>query len=287
MGVVESIAPKKARPKAVMDSFFPERERALAEEFGRNGYVIRPVDDRDALDELRENIVRIVCDKAKLPFPADVNHFLNTVHRVLPVEKLNEVRLHTYRTMNAAPWFRPTYFGLARSIIETLVGNELAMQNRVNLSIQFPDDDSSLLPIHADAFGGETPFQVVEWLPLVDCHKTKTMFILPKPASERVYASFTKYQGRGMDSLFEDVKDELVWCEVPYGHVLVFSPNYLHGGVVNVEPETRWSMNCRLTGLFTPYRGAEKKLGSFYLPITTRPVTRIGLNYREPTGFSE
>jgi sporadic carbohydrate cluster 2OG-Fe(II) oxygenase len=63
-------------------------------------------------------------------------------------------------------WFRPTYFGPARSTIETLVGNELAMQDRVNLSIQLPRDDSSLLPIHADAFGGETPFQVVEWLPL-------------------------------------------------------------------------------------------------------------------------
>ena len=177
--------------------------------------------------------------------------------------------------------------GASCSIIEPLVGNELAMQNRVNLSIQLPEDDSSLLPIHADAFGGETPFQVVEWLPLVDCHSTKSMFILPRPACERVYAEFRKYEGKGMDTLFEDVKDELVWCDVPYGHVLVFSPNQLHGGVINREPETRWSMNCRLTGLFTPYRGAEKKLGSYYLPITTRAVTRVGMAYQEPSGFEE
>ena len=39
----------------------------------------------------------------------------------------------------------------------------------------------------------------------------------------------------------------MVWCNVPYGHVLVFSPNYLHGGMINAEPETRWSMNCRFT----------------------------------------
>jgi sporadic carbohydrate cluster 2OG-Fe(II) oxygenase len=69
--------------------------------------------------------------------------------------------------------------------------------------------------------------------------------------------------------------------------VLVFSPNFLHGGVVNEEPETRWSMNCRFTGLFTPYTGAEKKLGSYYLPITMRPVTRMALQYREPSGFKE
>ena len=85
----------------------------------------------------------------------------------------------------------------------------------------------------------------------------------------------------------DDVKDDVTWLDVPYGTVLVFSPNYLHGGVVNRETETRWTMNCRLTGLFTPYRGAEKKLGSYYLPITTRPVSKIGLTYKEPTGFSE
>ena len=46
-------------------------------------------------------------------------------------------------------------------------------------------------------------------------------------------------------------------------------------------------MNCRITGLFTPYTGAEKKLGSYYLPITTRPVTKLGAAYREPSGFKE
>lgn len=268
-------------------SFFSTKEKELAEEFATNGYVIRPVDEKAMLDELRSKIVEITCDYLKIPFPNDVDEYLNHFDKRCPVERLNELRLHTYRTMNAQPWFRPTYFALARSVIETLVGNELAMQNRVNLSIQLPNDDSSLLPIHADAFGGETPFQVVEWVPLVDCYKTKTMFILPKSKSEETYAGFTRYEGKGMDALFDEVKDDLVWLNVPYGSVLVFSTNYLHGGVVNREPEARWSMNCRLTGLFTPYRGAEKKLGSFYLPITTRSVTKIGLGYREPTGFNE
>lgn len=271
----------------LMTSFFSSKEKDLADEFAANGYVIRPVDDKEMLDELRGKIVEIVCEELDAPFPNDIDEFLNHFDRWCPVEQLNALRLATYRKMNAQPWFRPTYFTLARSLVETLVGNELAMQNRVNLSIQLPEDDSSLLPIHADAFGGETPFQVVEWLPLVDCYKTKSMFILPKIHSESTYLKFTKYEGQGMDALYDEVKDDLVWLDVPYGHVLVFSTNYLHGGVVNREPEARWSMNCRLTGLFTPYRGAEKKLGSFYLPITTRPVTKIGIDYREPSGFSE
>lgn len=268
-------------------SFISSRDQALAEEFLAQGYVIKPVDDSGMLDEFRARLTAIVCSKLGVDVPKDIGAFLNGFHEVCPVEKLNEVRLGTYRAMNAEPWFRPTYHALARSIVETLVGNELAMQNRVNLSIQLPEDDSSLLPIHADSFGGETAYQVVQWTPLVDCHDTKSMFFLPKPKSEAVYAEFTKYEGKGMDTLFDDVKDDLIWCEVPYGHVLVFSPNNLHGGAINRERETRWTMNCRFTGLFTPYRGAEKKLGSYYLPITTKPVTRVGMTYAEPTGFKE
>ena len=40
--------------------------------------------------------------------------------------------------MNQAPWLRkPT--SCARNAIETLVGNELAMQKNINLSIQMPE----------------------------------------------------------------------------------------------------------------------------------------------------
>ena len=31
------------------------------------------------------------------------------------------------------------------------------------VSIQLPDDDSSLLPVHTDAWAGNSPFEVVDW----------------------------------------------------------------------------------------------------------------------------
>ena len=43
-------------------------------------------------------------------------------------------------------------------MLETIVGNELAMQLRVNLSIQLPGDDSSLLPLHSDVWSGDSQF---------------------------------------------------------------------------------------------------------------------------------
>ena len=52
------------------------------------------------------------------------------------------------------------------------------MQKNINLSIQMPGDDSSMLPVHADVLNGDSPFEVVLWVPLVDCHATKSMYIL-------------------------------------------------------------------------------------------------------------
>ena len=76
---------------------------------------------------------------------------------------------------------------MAKPYIEAIAGNELAMQ-KINLSIQLPQDDSSLLAVHSDVWGRATsPFEIVVWVPLVDCYKTKTMYILPPKKKNIVF----------------------------------------------------------------------------------------------------
>jgi sporadic carbohydrate cluster 2OG-Fe(II) oxygenase len=272
---------------SLTETFFSKEESHLAGEFLSSGYVIRDVEDRAALDEMRREIVRLAASSIGKPLAKSDEDFLNETHDFVPLDKLNEFRLGLYRELNAKQWFRPTYYRLARGMVHGLVGNELAMQNRINLSIQMPLDRTSLLDIHADVFGGDSPYQVVQWLPLVDVRATKSMFILPRPRSDKVIADMKSFAKGGMSALYAAVKEELVWLEIPYGKVLIFTPNVLHGNVVNEEPTTRWSLNTRFTGLFTPYGTAERTLGSYYVPITPRPVTRVGMEYREPTGFDE
>jgi hypothetical protein len=43
----------------VISSFVRREEQALADEFAANGYVVRPMDDREALDELRRVVAQI------------------------------------------------------------------------------------------------------------------------------------------------------------------------------------------------------------------------------------
>src|SRR5262245_42536647 len=190
-------------------SFVSEGEKSLSREFMAKGYVICDVDDRAVLDEMRTRIIAIACDFLKRPMPTDHGEFLDYIHKIVPVSQLNELRLTIYRQMNREPWLRPSYFSLARRAVECLVGNELAMQSKVNLSVQMPNDDSSLLDIHADVFGGETPFQVVEWLPLVDVYDTKSMFILPSQESAAVTARLHEIGDGGMARLYDMVKDDI------------------------------------------------------------------------------
>ena len=154
------------------------------------------------------------------------------------------------------------------------------MQSRINLSIQLPKDDSSLLPIHADTWSGVSPFETVIWLPLVDCYKTKSMYILPPKKNEILNKLFLDKKIKKSDDIFEKIKKDLIWLEVKYGQVLIFDQSLPHGNRINKETETRWTMNCRFKSIFTPY--ADKKIGEFYEPITLKAASKRGIAYKLP-----
>ncbi len=270
---------------AGMTGFFELSEVQACQDFLDNGFVIRPAADPAALERLRDLVAGAAAQALDLPLPADVEDFLNGIHRHVAVDGLNDVRLQAINAVNAEPWVRRAYFEIARDGLELLVGNELVMQRRLNLSIQMPDDDSSLLAAHADVYDGDSPFEVVVWLPLVDCRDSKSMFFLPPEANARIEAEFGRYQTGSTEDLFRDVEDDLVWIDIPYGSYLLFNQNMIHGNRVNRINETRWSMNCRFKSVFSPYAG--KRLGEFFEPITLRPASRIGMRHELPERFHE
>ena len=144
--------------------FFDDKEAELNRQFLEAGYIKGKVEDRESLEKIRQTIEHLVADYfgETIPHHGDL---LNQIHHRVKPSDLNKLRVHIIQKMNDEPWLRIEYFKLARSMLETIVGNELAMQLRVNLSMQLPNDDSSLLPVHADVWSGDSPFEVVVWLP--------------------------------------------------------------------------------------------------------------------------
>jgi len=273
------------RDMATETAFFSTEETALAERFLRDGYVILPAEDSAALGRIQRATASAAATHLDLVLDNDATAFLDAVHETVDVAGLNDLRLAVIRSLLGEPWLRPAYFSLARSAIGALCGNELAMQRGMGLSVQLPGDTSSLLPLHADVWDGDSPFELVLWTPLVDAMKTKSMFIAPLARDRDIQAGMHAHQSGSVEQFFETMRDQVVFLDVPYGSVLLFSQTLMHGNRVNEEATTRWSLNCRFKSLLSPY--ADKKLGEFFEPITLRPATRVGSDYRLPEGFDE
>ena len=259
--------------------FFDKAETELAENFEKNGYVVVPIADIEAFQSI-QNVFYEFISKSLQSKKIDLEFHLNHIHEFVAAETLNEFRLSIIQGLNSVDHFREWYYRIAKPYLEILVGNELAMQRRVNLSIQYPNDESSLLPVHADTWSGDSPFEIVVWVPLVDCFGTKAMFILPPEPAQNLNKAFAEMKNCDSEKIFQFIEKDIEWIKIEKGKILIFNQTLPHGNRVNVEKETRWSMNCRFKGVFTPY--ADKKLGEFFEPITLRPLSKIAMNYELP-----
>ncbi|MEO1368216.1 MAG: sporadic carbohydrate cluster 2OG-Fe(II) oxygenase, partial [Acidobacteriota bacterium] len=171
-------------------SFTDPAEEALGRQLLGTGWVKLPAEDPDALGRIRSAAATLAAEHLGVDAPAggDVGPWLDDLASRCDPADLNPLRLHVFHGLNARDWLRPAVFHLARRALHALVGNELAMQRRVNLSIQMPGDAGSLLPLHADSWSGDSPYEIVLWIPLVDARATKSLFVLPRPEHDRLLA---------------------------------------------------------------------------------------------------
>ena len=259
-------------------SFLTPEEIALSDNFMRNGFVVCDAESPEILESIRQDVTQIAINWLKQSQLESKAFELSNSHNFVTNERLNDLRLTIFTEINKITDIRQRYFWLARQSLTTLVGNELAMQNKVNLSIQQPNDESSVLPIHSDIWTGDSPFQVVLWVPLTDASKSNSMFLLPPNESREARQRVAAGEFKSMDQIESEYHSQMVTMVVPYGKVLIFDSNCLHGNVLNETKTVRWSINCRFTGLLTPFTNPERRLGTYYLPITTRAATKMGLS---------
>ncbi len=256
-------------------NFLSKEEISKSKKFQQNGFLISKIENKKSLNYLKNLIVKntkVILGKKNID--------LNQIHTFISPNDLNDFRLTLIDKINKDKNTRFHYFNSAREALYNLAGNELMMQKSINLSIQLPEDDSSLLPIHSDVWSGDSPHEINLWLPLVDCYKTKSMYILENKHIKKFNYEFKNKKIKNSKQIFNLVKNKIKWLKVDYGNFLIFNQALPHGNIVNQENETRWSMNCRFKSIFSPY--GDKKIGEFFVPITTRPMTNIGLNFEFP-----
>ena len=261
-------------------SFLTLEDAKISNEFKRNGYVIRNIADKKALDYIQSKFVKLIKKNYKFEKSYSNEKIFNLIHKKIKKNQLNDFRLKIINQINKDENCRYSYFKVTKPHLEAIVGNELVMQKKINLSIQLPEDRNSLLPVHSDVWSGDSPFEAVVWLPLVNCFKTKSMYILPANLINKFNKKISKKNYQNSEKVFQLIKRKVKWIKINYGQVLIFNQSLPHGNRINRETETRWSLNCRFKNIFSPY--GDKKIGEFFEPITLRAASEIGLKYKLP-----
>ena len=252
-----------------------KKELIIKKEFLNRGYIIKKIKNKKSLNFIKKLIIKKIEKQILIKNPD-----LNKIHKFINKEDLNNFRLSLYEDLNKNERFKFHYFNLGREILYELVGNEIMMQKKINLSIQLPGDESSLLPIHSDVWSGDSPYEINLWMPLVNCYKTKSMYIIKQKDFNKFKVLLRQKKYSDSTKIFGLLKKKLKWLKVNYGEILIFNQTLPHGNVVNEENATRISLNCRFKSIFSPYK--DKKIGEFFIPVTTRAMTEIGINYKDP-----
>ena len=263
-----------------MPNFLNKQDIKISNEFKKKGYIVKNIKNKKVLKELQNNLIRTIKSCLNLKRKISNKVILNNIHNCVKENNLNEFRLNIINKINKSEKFKKNFYLVSKSFLETLVGNELVMQNKLNISIQAPSDSSSLLPVHSDVWSGDSPYEIVVWLPLVDCYKTKSMYILPQNKYQKFEKNFKRLGKLNSEKIYQFIKKDIQWINIKYGQIMLFNQTLPHGNRVNEETSTRWSINCRFKSIFSPY--GDKKLGEFFEPISLRMISDLGMKYKLP-----
>ncbi len=256
----------------------------IQKDFEKHGFIIVSV-DKNKLEKIRSLIKKTICKKINYKPTNDFlnnNYFFNNFHKLVNKKKLNEVRFSVYHMITKNRDTCNLYYELAKPYLDEIIGNELAMQKKINLSIQIPNDKDSLLDMHSDIYAGESPFQTVVWVPLVDVYDTKAMFFTSPKVNKKLNDEVLNKNKNTVKQIYKINKKKFWHLKANYGQIIIFSPLILHGNTVNVTKETRFSLNCRFKSLLSPYDvlvKSHRNIPNFYRPLNVKPMTKIGFNY--------
>ena len=186
---------------------------------------------------------------------------LSSLHKVINTQEINKERIKAYKAINTINNLKAKLKKTLFPTIQYLLGQDLAIQTKINLSIQMPGDKLSVLEPHQDYRSGDSPFQKVIWIPLTECRDTNCLYM-------------------------NDEEGHFRPVEANYGEVIIFDPNTVHGNVLNTTNKTRVSVNIRIKNWFTPDMGSyipDRQFGEYYEDFSFSTSTQRAFNLIEET----
>ena len=212
----------------------------------------------------------------------DLKEFdLANLHEHISASNVNQVRLAAFKFLNRSTGaFDATLDQIAGHALSDILGPDLLVQTKLNLSIQLPGDSTSQLDLHSDCWSGDSPFQVNLWMPLTNCYGTNSMFVVPQAESFMAIRELNRNTTLNCNELRKFILDKH-FLNLRFGQAVIFNPGLIHGNVVNQTNTTRVSVNVRFKGLFSPDADrthVSRSAGIYYRLFRLSTWTKLALD---------
>lgn len=209
---------------------------------------------------------------------------LSELHTKLAISGVNAIRMATFKHLNASSGrYDSVLDKIAGADLRTILGPDLLVQTKLNLSIQLPGDESSLLDLHSDCWSGDTPFQVNLWIPLTPCFSSNSMFLLSEVKTVSCVHLIKDNITLDKNTLSSFVSKE-DFLKLSKGEAIIFNPGLIHGNVPNRTNQTRVSINLRFKNAFSPDASSEhisRSAGPYYRKFKFSDWTELALRLQK------
>ena len=239
----------------------------------KNGHIIIDKYNNNSL----MNIKKIITNQIKKKY-SDFNSDLSDLHNQVDKKDINTLRLFLFNHLNSKVNWESEIKKLCLDELRLELGGDILVQSKINLSIQMPNDKTSILPAHSDCWSSDSPFQLNLWIPLTNAYSSNSMFILDQKQSLDIMDRI------GSDDLksFNPNKIKInskQFMTLSYGQILLFNPGLIHGNILNKTKQTRISLNLRFKSLFSPEptkNNPDRKFGTYYKKFLISENTIFG-----------
>jgi len=207
---------------------------------------------------------------------------LSDLHKVIELKHINELRIKAFHKINALAEWDVSWHSFVAPELTELLGPDLLIQRKLNLSIQCPFDHSSQLGLHTDTLSGQSPFELVTWLPLCRFEDEAGMYWFDRHTSAAMTRQMAEHEQDGLELIREQYWAKRRYVKIEVGQIALFTGTIFHGNMPHNSTKTRVSVNCRFKSLYSPESRTglnERGVGTFYKLLKSSAITRIASDY--------
>jgi len=219
--------------------------------FLKYGYVKIGFREQIGIASLRAELVHEIENYLNIQGCTSKITSLDQLHQVFKGSSINELRMHLINWINNRKNVNTVLIDESvLSLANEILGKDLLIQKRVNLVLQRPNDEDNS-ETHRD-FPANSAFEIVVWIPLVDCDEKMSIYLADKELSLVYTKRLRQSKGSDWSEVRSEIERNATTVPVRYGEVLIFMTPLFHGSRINESESTRVSLNLRMKGLFSP-----------------------------------